>query len=89
METNTNSQTQEFRLQHEDTLVELARNKGLETLYEVRELLRDYMLELEEQAELVHDSFLQDLIYDGLKEIDVSFIEDSVCDLLEIDLDTY
>ena len=89
METNTNYQTQEFRLQHEDTLVELARNKELETLYEVRELLRDYMLELEEQAELVHDSFLQDLIYDGLKEIDVSFIEDSVCDLLEIDLDTY
>ena len=84
-----NYQTQEFRLQHEDTLVELARNRGLETLYEVRELLMDYMIELEEQAELVHDSFLQDLIYDGLKEIDVSLIEDSVCDLLEITLDTY
>lgn len=84
-----NYQTQEFRLHHEDILVELAREKGLETLQEVRELLNNYMLELEEQAELVHDSFLQDLIYDGLKEVDVSFIEDSVCDLLEIDLDTY
>lgn len=84
-----NYQTQEFRLQHEDTLVELAREKGLETLHEVRELLNNYMLELEEQAELVHDSFLQDLIYDGLKEIDASFIEDSMCDLLEISLDTY
>ena len=84
-----NNQTQEFRLQHEGTLVELARKKGLETLYEVRELLRDYMLELEEQAELVHDSFLQDLIYDGLGEIDVSFVEDSMCNLLEISLDTY
>lgn len=89
MKTNTNYQTQEFRLQHEDTLVELARNRGLETLYEVRELLRNYMLELEEQAELVHDSFLQDLIYDGLQEIDVTFVEDSMCDLLEISLDTY
>lgn len=84
-----NYQTQEFRLQHEDTLVELARNKGLETLYEVRELLREYMIELEGQAELVHDSFLQDLIYDGLGEIDVTFVEDSMCDLLEISLDTY
>ena len=84
-----NYQTQEFRLHHEDTLVESSREKGLETLREVRELLNNYMLELEEQAELLHDSFLQDLIYDGLKEIDVSFIEDSVCDLLEIDLDTY
>ena len=84
-----NYQTQEFRLQHEDTLIELARYKGLETLYEVRKLLRDYMLDLEDQAELVHDSFLQNLIYDGLQEVDVTIIEDSICDMLEISLDTY
>lgn len=84
-----NYQTQEFRLQHEDTLVELARYEGLETLYEVRELLSNYMQELEDQAELIHDSFLQGLIYDGLQEIDVTIIEDSICDILEISLDTY
>lgn len=81
--------TQEFRLQHEDTLVELARNEGLETLQEVRELLMDYMIELEDQAELVPDTFLQDLIYDGLQEVDVAIVEDSICSILEISLDTY
>lgn len=84
-----NYETQEFRLNHEDSLVELARYEGLETLYDVRSLLRDYMLELEEQAELLHDSFLQSLIYEGLQEIDVTIIEDSICDILEISLDTY
>ena len=84
-----NYQTQEFRLQHEDNLVELARYEGLETLYEVREMLASYMQELEDQAELIHDNFLQGLIYDGLQEIDVTVIEDSICDMLEISLDTY
>ena len=84
-----NYQTQEFRLQHEDNLVELARYEGLETLCEVREMLASYMQELEDQAELIHDSFLQGLIYDGLQEIDVTIIEDSICDILEISLDTY
>ena len=84
-----NYQTQEFRLQHEDNLVELARYEGLETLYEVREMLASYMQELEDQAELVHDIFLQGLIYDGLQEIDVTVIEDNICDMLEISLDTY
>ena len=84
-----NYETQEFRLNHEDSLVELARYEGLETLYDVRSLLKDYMLELEAQAELLHDSFLQSLIYEGLQEIDVTVIEDSICDILEISLDTY
>ena len=84
-----NYETQEFRLNHEDSLVELARYEGLETLYDVRSLLKDYMLELEAQAELLHDSFLQSLIYEGLQEIDVTIIEDSICDILEISLDTY
>lgn len=84
-----NYQTQEFRLHHEDVLLEQARYEGLKTLHEVRELLRDYMEELEAQAELMHDSFLQLLIYDGLQEIDVTIIEDSICDMLEISLDTY
>ena len=88
-----NYQTQEFRLHHEDTLIELAiylaRYEGLETLYEVRKLVRDYMLDLENQAELIHDSFLQGLIYDGLQEVDVTLIEDNICDVLEISLDTY
>ena len=84
-----NYQTQEFRLQHEDTLVELARYEGLTTLYEVRELVASYMQELEDQAELLHDSFLQGLVYDGLQEIDVTVIEDSICEMLEISLDTY
>ena len=84
-----NYQTQEFRLQHEDNLVELARYEGLETLCEVREMLASYMQELEDQAELIHDNFLQGLIYDGLQEIDVTVIEDSICDMLEISLDTY
>lgn len=84
-----NYETREFRLQHEDTLVELARYEELETLYEIRELLASYMQELEDQAELVHDAFLQGLIYDGLQEIDVTAIEDSICDILEVSLDTY
>lgn len=84
-----NYETREFRLQHEDTLVELARYEGVETLREVRELLRDYIIELEDQAELLHDAFLQDLIYNGLQEIDATVIEDSICDMLEISLDTY
>ena len=84
-----NYQTQEFRLNHEDSLVELARYEGLETLCEVREMLSSYMQELEDQAELVHDNFLQGLIYDGLQEIDVTVIEDNICDMLEISLDTY
>lgn len=84
-----NYQTQEFRLNHEDSLVELARYEGLETLCEVREMLASYMQELEDQAELVHDNFLQGLIYDGLQEIDVTVIEDNICDMLEISLDTY
>ena len=84
-----NYETQEFRLQHEDTLVELARYEGLETLYEVRELLASYMQELEDQAELLHDSFLQDMVYNGLQEIDMTVVEDSICDMLEISLDTY
>lgn len=84
-----NYETREFRLQHEDTLVELARYEGIETLREVRELLRDYIIELEDQAELLHDSFLQGLVYDGLLEIDMTAIEDGICDLLEISLDTY
>ena len=84
-----NYETQEFRLQHEDNLVELARYEGLETLCEVREMLASYMQELEDQAELVHDNFLQGLIYDGLQEIDVTVIEDNICDMLEISLDTY
>ena len=84
-----NYQTQEFRLHHEDTLVELARYEGLVTLYEVRELVASYMQELEDQAELLHDSFLQGLVYDGLQEIDVTVIEDCICDMLEISLDTY
>lgn len=84
-----NYQTQEFRLHHEDVLLEQARYEGLETLYEVRELLSNYMQELEDQAELLHDSFLQGLVYDGLQEIDVTVIEDNICDILEISLDTY
>ena len=84
-----NYETQEFRLHHEDTLVELARYEGLETLHEVRELLASYMQELEDEAELLHDSFLQGLVYDGLQEIDVTIIEDNICDMLEISLDTY
>ena len=62
-----NYETKEFRLQHEDTLIELARYEGLETLYEVRQLVGGYMQELEDQAELLHDSFLQGLVYDGLQ----------------------
>lgn len=84
-----NYETKEFRLNHEDTLIELARYEGLTTLNEVRELLRDYMQELEDQAELLHDSFLQGLVYDGLQEIDMTTVEDSICDMLEISLDTY
>ena len=84
-----NYETREFSLHHEDTLVELARYEGLETLYEVRELVASYMQELEDQAELLHDSFLQSLVYDGLYEIDVTVIEDSICEMLEISLDTY
>ena len=81
--------TKEVRLHHEDTLVELARCEGLTTLYEVRELLSNYMQELEDQAELLYDSFLQGLVYDGLQEIDITVIEDNICELLEISLDTY
>lgn len=84
-----NYQTQEFRLHHEDVLLEQARYEGLKTLYEVRELLSNYMQELEDQAELIHDSFLQGLIYDGLQEVDVTIIEDDICDMLDISLDTY
>ena len=84
-----NYQTEEFRLNHEDTLVELARYEGLETLSEVRDMLWNYMQELEDQIELLHDSFLQGLLYDSLQEIDMTAIEDSICDMLEISLDTY
>ena len=84
-----NYQTQEFRLQHEDNLVELARYEGLETLCEVREMLASYMQELEDQIELLHDSFLQNMVYDGLQEIDMTAIEDNICEILEISLDTY
>lgn len=84
-----NHQTQEFRLQHEDALIEQARNEGVETLYEVRDLLRSFMSELEDEADSVYDSFLRGLIYDGLEEVDVSIVEDSICGMLEIDLDTY
>lgn len=84
-----NYETREFRLNHEDTLVELARYDGLTTLYEVRELLAIYMQELEDQIELLHDAFLQGLLYDSLQEIDMTTVEDSICDMLEISLDTY
>ena len=84
-----NYQTEEFRLNHEDTLVELARYEGLETLSEVRDMLWNYMQELEDQIELLHDSFLQGLVYDGLQEVDMTAVEDSICDMLEISLDTY
>ena len=84
-----NYQTEEFRLNHEDTLVELARYEGLETLSEVRDMLWNYMQELEDQIELLHDRFLQGLVYDALQEIDMTAIEDSICDMLEISLDTY
>ena len=84
-----NYQTQEFRLNHEDNLVELARYEGLETLCEVRDMLWNYMQELEDQIELLHDSFLQGLVYDGLQEIDLTVIEDNICEILEISLDTY
>ena len=84
-----NYQTEEFRLNHEDTLVELARYEGLETLSEVRDLLWNYMQELEDQIELLHDRFLQGLVYDALQEIDMTAVEDSICDMLEISLDTY
>lgn len=84
-----NYQTEEFRLNHEDTLVELARYEGLETLSEVRDMLWNYMRELEDQIELLHDSFLQGLVYDGLQEIDMTAVEDSICEILDISLDTY
>lgn len=84
-----NYQTEEFRLNHEDTLVELARYEGLETLSEVRDMLWNYMQELEDQIELLHDAFLQGLLYDSLQEIDMTTVEDSICDMLEISLDTY
>lgn len=84
-----NYQTEEFRLNHEDTLVELARYEGLETLSEVRDMLWNYMQELEDQIELLHDSFLQNMVYDGLQEIDMTAIEDNICEILEISLDTY
>jgi len=84
-----NYQTREFRLNHEDNLVEQARYDGLETLSEVRDLVWNYMQELEDQIELLHDSFLQGLVYDGLQEVDVTIIEDNICDMLEISLDTY
>lgn len=84
-----NYQTKEFRLQHEDALIEQARSEGLTTLHEVRNLLRSFMEELEVQAELLHDDFLQSLVYDGLQEVDVSDVEDSICGMLDIDLDTY
>ena len=84
-----NYQTEEFRLNHEDTLVELARYEGLETLSEVRDMLWNYMQELEDQIELLHDRFLQGLVYDALQEIDMTVVEDSICDMLEISLDTY
>lgn len=84
-----NYQTREFQLQHEDALIELARNLGLETLYEVRDLLRSFMLELEGEAETIHDNFLRGLMYDGLNEVNTSVVEDSMCSMLEIDLDTY
>ena len=83
-----NYETIGFRWHHEDTLVNLARNEGLETPGEIRELLERYLLDLEEQADLVKDGFLEGLIYAGLKEIDVTIIEDNICDILEIDLDT-
>lgn len=84
-----NYQTQEFQLNHADTLIELARYEGLETLCEVRDMLWNYMQELEDQIGLLHDSFLQGLVYDGLQEIDMTVVEDSICDMLEIDLSTY
>ena len=84
-----NYQTREFRLNHEDNLVEQARYDGLETLSEVRDLVWNYMQELEDQIELLHDSFLQSLVYDGLQEVDVTIIEDNICEMLEIDLSTY
>lgn len=84
-----NYQTEEFRLNHEDTIVELARYEGLETLSEVRDMLWNYMQELEDQIELLHDSFLQNMVYDGLQEIDMTAIEDNICEILEISLDTY
>ena len=84
-----NYQTEEFRLNHEDNLVELARYEGLETLSEVRDMLWNYMQELEDQIELLHDRFLQGLVYDALQEIDMTVVEDSICDMLEISLDTY
>ena len=84
-----NYQTEEFRLNHEDTLVELARYEGLETLSEVRDMLWNYMQELEDQIELLHDRFLQGLVYDALQEIDMTAVEDSICEILDISLDTY
>lgn len=84
-----NNITQEFRLHHEDNLVEQARYDGLETLGEVRDLVWSYMQELEDQIELMHDSFLQGLVYDSLQEVDVTTIEDNICSLLDISLDTY
>lgn len=84
-----NNITKEFRLQHEDNLIEQARYDGLESLYEVRQLVENYMMELEDQIELIHDSFLQGLVYDGLQEVDVTTIEDNICSMLDISLDTY